>query len=387
MRRESSRGSKVKNSDSAQRRAFVLGIPALLGFLSAACGRPRFKGNGVAGKVNDSGKSEETPSKPNQENSSFSTPKSENAAKSEPVVPCLEGSSSTIETAEIPAELFSSGTEGHKNLKIWGRRDNALVAFILPPDVPVGSSVMLSVPKSATAQGLVDDGHDSDESAVVLASKLVMHQEIDVVALSSMIIFENISFEFLSQRNPNLIVVISGPNGYSKQLVFENVIGSHHEKSKRYAFLFKNKPVVDIQVSFLPDEDALLSSLEKSNYSKADSVPVFGGDANGFGHARNSFEAIVAENLRTAGYQSSSATPNVNPSETAHITHALTQWSFPQKFKSAGTVITNLLEKDLTSEFSQGTTNYLKNEYCYVIYKPNDAVNPTVYYRYMVQLG
>ncbi len=245
---------------------------------------------------------------------------------------------------------------GTKALKIWGRSSSALVALKLNSNVPAGSSVILAAPT------------DDPNQHRVLAVRSVMNTEVDVSGAAAMIAFDAVNLSGLT----SLLVAVIEPMGASRKHLVSSGVAPDSPASGRFQTMHDGKPVYDAQVALLPDEGNAKLSGRLAEYSA--NFPISGG---GFGFSIGTDEVFQAVNLRTDGYLTS------GPSESAHIAHAETTWSFPAAFSSS--TVLDLLGRDISASFQSGKTSALK-DYCnFVVLTP--SADGEVYFRYVIGVG
>lgn len=250
-----------------------------------------------------------------------------------------------------------------EGVKIWGRQSSALIALSLKKSIEQGSTLILTSPLT-----------DNPAMGRVLGSRQIMNAAVDISSPSSLVWFDNINLSGITK----LTLVLVPVTGMPAKIDIENKTTEFHAQSKRFARQFRAKPVVDIQLGALSDAEGIAPAAIQSF---ADHSPIFGEEKNGFGFARVTIQAFRATNIRTAGYV------DKGNEETAHIAHARTNWNFPDKFKGKNTFVTDLLERDISALFVGATTTALRDEYTFVVYIPDDADNPTLYYRTMISVG
>jgi hypothetical protein len=279
------------------------------------------------------------------------------------VPPCDPAGLGMVDLGKIAADPTLIEGSVADGVKIWGRQSSALIAISLKKTIEQGSTVILSVPSI-----------DGPAMGRVIAARQIIDREVDLTGATSLVTFDNINLNGIAK----LTIVLVPPNGAPSKIDIESKTTEFHPQSKRFATRFKDKPVVDVQLGALPDSEGLAGSL--ANLSGAS--PIFGGQTNGFGFDRDTTAAFRAVNIRTAGYIT-----DASGSETAHVSHALTGWDFPAKFKTSGTVVTDLLERDISSRFAGATTTALRDDYVFVVYVPDNATTPTLYFRHIISLG
>jgi hypothetical protein len=279
------------------------------------------------------------------------------------VPPCDPAGLGMVDLGKIATDPTLIEGSVANGVKIWGRQSSALIAISLKKTIEQGSTVILSVPSI-----------DGPAMGRVITARQIINSEVDLTGATSLVSFDNINLSGISK----LTLVLVPPAGAPSKIDIESKTTEFHPQSKRFATRFKDKPVVDVQLGALPDSEGLAASL--ANLSGAS--PIFGGQTNGFGFSRDTSAAFRAVNIRTAGYIT-----DASGSETAHVSHALTGWDFPAKFKTSGTIVTDLLERDISSRFAAATTTALRDDYVFVVYVPDNATTPTLYFRHIISVG
>jgi hypothetical protein len=279
------------------------------------------------------------------------------------VPPCDPAGLGMVDLGKIatdPTLIEPSVAEG---VKIWGRQSSALIAISLKKTIEQGSTIILSIPPI-----------DGPAMGRVIAARQIIDREVDLTGSTSLVTFDNINLNGIAK----LTLVLVPPTGAPSKIEIESKTTEFHPQSKRFASRFKEKPVVDVQLGALPDSEGLAASLA----SLSGASPIFGGQTNGFGFDRDTTAAFRAVNIRTAGYIT-----DASGAETAHVAHAQTTWQFPAKLKASGTIVTDLLERDISARFSGTTTTALRDDYVFVVYVPDNATTPTLYFRHIISLG
>lgn len=380
-------GSKLDNdtlSKSSRRRSFALGFSLGLASFLSACGKSVFggearkvkpnpegsvaadasagnsdangggngggSGGGTGGPATDGGGGGGGGTDPKDPDRKYST---ESAAG-----PCDGVALSTVDVSKVESDNSILASDPATRFKFWGREESALLALQLGSSVTVGSTIILLNPTSSI-QGMSD----------VIAMRQILDASVDVSDPTSMVLFDNLNLSGISR----LIVAIIEPSESMSKTEITDIQKLLHPQSKRFASQFRGKPVIDLQMSFLPDQEGLGNAIS----AIADHCPIFGGEGNGFGVARNTDQAFQARSLRTSGYL------GAGEAETAHITHSKSNWSFPSKFSAANTIVTDLLEREISDRFSGSTTTVLKDECNFVVYVPSNER----YFRFIVTVG
>jgi hypothetical protein len=360
-------------------------MPLALAGLLAACGKGAFKGETTTKirkvpKSQPDGSGGESGAQAGQGDSDSGADTSGNygdygagsgtedgaTAGADTVLPsCEPAGLGMIDFSEIPVDPTLLAPSISEGIKIWGRQSSALIALSLRKTIEQGSTIIISVPSV-----------DNPNLGRVLAARHITNAEVDVSAPTSLVVFDNINLGGVAK----LSLVLVPPSGTPVRIDITNKTTEFHPQSKRFATRYNNKPVVDIQLGFLPDIEGLGTALGK--FSEGIHSPIFGGEANGFGFNRDTTSAFRAINIRTAGYIN-----DTTGAETAHVAHAMTSWKFPGKLKSSGTIVTDLLERNISSKFSASTTTALREDYTFVVYVPDNPTAPTVYFRTIISLG
>jgi hypothetical protein len=279
------------------------------------------------------------------------------------VPPCDPAGLGMVDLGKIAADPTLIEPSVAEGVKVWGRQSSALIAISLKKTIEQGSTIILCIPPI-----------DGPAIGRVIAARQIIDREVDLTGTTSLVTFDNINLNGIAK----LTLVLVQPTGAPSKIDIESKTTEFHPQSKRFATRFKGKQVVDVQLGALPDSEGLSASLA----SLSGASPIFGEQTNGFGFNRDTTAAFRAVNIRTAGYIA-----DASGAETAHVAHAQTTWQFPAKLKASGTIVTDLLERDISARFTGTTTTALRDDYVFVVYVPDNAASPNIYFRHIISLG